>query len=111
MSELCEGLVGKGNVVTVVTAQPSYLEYSVDQPHEETINGVKVIRTSMSGTKGRNTLVKRISGYIRFLFQSWFVAKKELSQENYDVVITLSNPPVVGVLGALISKVFCLPYT
>ena len=110
MSELCEGLVGKGNIVTVVTAQPSYLEYSVDQPHEETINGVKVIRTSMSGTKGRNTLVKRISGYIRFLFQSWFVAKKELSQENYDVVITLSNPPFVGVLGALISKVFCLPY-
>ena len=110
MSELCEGLVGKGNIVTVVTAQPSYLEYSVDQPHEETINGVKVIRTSMSGTKGRNTLVKRISGYIRFLFQSWFVAKKELSQENYDVVITLSNPPFVGVLGALISKVFCIPY-
>ena len=110
LSELCEGLVSRGHSVTVVTAQPSYLEGVPDQPSREVINGVKVIRTSMQRTKGRGNLGKRISGYVRFLFQSWFAVRNELKLETYDVVMTLSNPPFVGVLGALISKKYNLPY-
>ena len=100
----------KGHSVTVLTAQPCYEEDIPDQPSQEVINGVKIIRTSMSMTKGRSNLGKRVLGYVRFLFQSWFAVNRELKAETYDLVMTLSNPPFVGVLGALISKKFGLPY-
>lgn len=110
LKELCTGLVGKGHRVTVVAAQPSYESSKIDGPRFENVDGIDVYRISMSGTRGRRNLASRCIGYIRFLLMSWWLAGKLISKNQFDLVVTLSNPPFAGVVGALVARRGGIPF-
>jgi glycosyltransferase involved in cell wall biosynthesis len=110
LKELCEGLSDKGHEITVVCSQPSYESSGENAPTFEEIDSIRVHRVSMKGTRGRNNLLVRALGYVRFLIFGWFLAKRLVKENKYDIVIALSNPPFVGVIGALISRNASMPF-
>ena len=104
LAELCEGIVESGNKVTVVVAQPSYESNSEDAYPFELLNGVNVHRIPMNGTKGRANIVFRVLGYVRFLIFSIIKSLQLSKTEDFNVVMTLSNPPIIGIVGVYLSK-------
>ena len=110
LADLCEGLVLQSHSISVVCAQPSYEMDSSDVSLREQLGGVDVYRTPMGIFRGRSNFILRVIGYLMFLMQAWFKASSLSRREKFDVVITLSNPPFVGVVGALISKFYGIKY-
>ena len=110
LAELCEGIVESGNKVTVVVAQPSYESNSEDAYPFELLNGVNVHRIPMNGTKGRANIVFRVLGYVRFLIFSIIKSLQLSKTEDFNVVMTLSNPPIIGIVGVYLSKKMKIPY-
>ena len=110
LAELCEGIVESGNKVTVVVAQPSYESNSEDAYPFELLNGVNVHRIPMKGTKGRANIVFRVLVYVRFLIFSIIKSLQLSKTEDFNVVMTLSNPPIIGIVGVYLSKKMKIPY-
>jgi len=94
LADLCEGLVLQSHRISVVCAQPSYEMDSRDVSSREKLGGVDVYRTPMGIFRGRSNFILRVIGYLMFLMQAWFKASSLLRREKFDVVITLSNPPL-----------------
>ena len=110
LSDLVEGLVEIGHSATVVCSQPSY-ESSVPEAASKDISaGLKIHRIGMSGTKGRDNFIIRAIGYLRFLILAWIISRRLIRKEKYDVVIALSNPPFIGIVGALIARKASVPF-
>ena len=110
LAELCEGIVALGNKVTVIAAQPNYESDSKNAESFEDLNGVDVYRISMGATKGRANIFLRTIGYIRFLVFSMIKALQISKTENFNIVVTLSNPPIIGLVGVFLSKNNNIPY-
>jgi len=110
LTELCEGIVALGNKITVIAAQPNYEADSENVESFENLNGVDVYRISMGATKGRANILLRVLGYSRFLIFSTIKALQISKIEKFNIVITLSNPPIIGLVGVFISKNNNIPY-
>ena len=110
LSDLVEGLVEIGHSATVVCSQPSYESSVPDASSKEIRAGLEIHRIRMSGTKGRDSLIIRAIGYLRFLLFAWMISRKLIREEKYDAVIALSNPPFIGIIGALIAKKASVPF-
>lgn len=108
-ADLCEGLVKRGFEVHVVAGQPSYGGDVKEQPAEEVLNGVHVYRVAMR-TRGRASMRSRIVGYWRFLRGGASAARKIARSIRPDVVVTLSNPPLVGRIGARVARDLTIPF-
>lgn len=104
LADLCEGLAARGVDVTVVCGQPSYTEGSGDAPAHENLRGVSVHRVSVGRAKGRERVRTRLTGYFRFMWGAYRRALALAAQSPPDVVVTFSNPPVVGALGARVAR-------
>ncbi len=100
LAELCEGLAESGLDVMAVAGQPSYSVGGVDAPKLETLNGVEVHRVSLGGSRGRERMLTRVMGYVKFMWRAWRRVGKIVRTRHPDFVVTLSNPPVVGLIGA-----------
>ncbi len=109
-AELCAHLAQAGFEVHVVTGQPSYTATSPEAPPYEVLDGVHVHRVSLGGCRGRERMTTRVSGYIRFLWGAWWQARALLKDGQFDTLITFHNPPVIGILGALLARRFRLRY-
>ena len=99
-AEICSSLAKRGVEAHVVTAQPSYTASSPEAPLFEVVNGVHVHRVPMGRLRGRERMLVRIAGYLRFLWGAWHMARKLAKSERPDVVLTFHNPPFVGLIGA-----------
>ncbi len=110
LAELCEGLAQHGHAVRVICGQPSYQEDSEDAPVEEITSDVKVRRVNLGGLKGRTRLSNRIWGYIRFLWLALITSRRAVKEERPDLIITLSNPPLVGMIGVFLSVRYKIPF-
>jgi glycosyltransferase involved in cell wall biosynthesis len=99
LSLLCEGLAKKGIDTHVVCGQPSYRDDSPSAPGYEERDNLRIWRVSTGGAKGRRSMVRRAQGYLGFLFSAYREVKRRIGESQYDAVLTLSNPPVVGLLG------------
>ena len=100
LAELCQGLAEGGLQVTAVAGQPSYSVGGLDAPALETVDGVEVHRVSLGGSRGRERMRTRVTGYVKFMWRAWRQVGKIVKSRRPDVVFTLSNPPVVGLIGA-----------
>lgn len=110
LAELCQFLCETGISVDVVTGQPSYTSGSQETlPHEDLL-GVQVHRVSLGQSVGRTTIGTRLMGYIKFLWRSWRLSKSIASLNKPNIVLTLSNPPIVGLIGGLVAKTHGIPY-
>ena len=110
LAELCAGLAGLGFEIRVIAGQPSYTSYAVDAPGREVLNGVNVERVDLGGARGRERVTTRLKGYILFMWRAWRAAVAATERERPDAVITLSNPPFVGLIGARLARRFRIPY-
>ena len=104
LAELCEALADSGMEVHAVASQPSYTDGAVSAPEFEVLNGVNVHRVSVGSSVGRERMRTRVSGYVRFMYNAWRKANSIARTLKPDTVLTLSNPPSVGLIGARVSR-------
>ena len=110
LSELCAGLSQRGIDIHVVAGQPSYTADALDTAEHETMDGVEVHRVSVGRSKGRSTLRTRGAGYAKFMWRAWRTASRIAKQHRPDAVLTFSNPPTVGLIGARLAARLGLHY-
>lgn len=110
LAELCEHLSSQGLTVHVITGQPSYTPDAPTAPECELLNGVTIHRVSLGKSIGKNTLSTRISGYCKFLWRSCVLTHKVTREANPQLIMTLSNPPIIGLVGGLVAKRRKIPF-
>lgn len=92
--EICEGLVKRGHVVTVLTGLPNYPEGEIYSNYkncyyEEMINGVNVIRVKNRPRKKGN--INLLRNYLSF----WMKAKKRVKKlKDFDLVYVYELSPI-----------------
>ncbi|MCP3904954.1 MAG: glycosyltransferase family 4 protein [Planctomycetes bacterium] len=109
LSELAEYLTREGAEVSVLTSQPSYgpPETWQECPRYAVENGIRVLR--MTTTRfSKDSILGRTCNSLTFLVQ---LAMRVLFRRNRgEVFLYTTNPPYLGVIGALISLVRRHPY-
>lgn len=104
--DICEELVKRGHIVTVVTGTPNYpmgeiyKGYENGKKKDEIINGVRVHRCFTIGRKGGT--VKRFLNYYSYAMSSSFHTL--LMRENYDVVFVNQLSPVMMAYAGIVYK-------
>lgn len=106
ITDICETLVKKGHIVTVLTGLPNYPEgrvrdqYRFGKKRYEVLNGVKVIRSYEIGRGNNkirlflNYLSFAVSGSLKILFM----------KEKFDVVLVNQLSPVMMGIPAILYK-------
>ncbi len=95
LADLGEGLAAAGHDVDAICSHRAYADPSRTYPSRETLNGVRVRRTRCTGF-GRGSMIGRILDYVTFLFGAGMALA---FQPRPDVVVSLSTPPMVALLG------------
>ena len=101
LADLCESLATDYDV-TVVTGR---LQGQEDLASSELLNGVRVLRTH-STSFDRARLAHRGANYITYLGDSLL---RSVSIPRPNLVMCMTDPPVVGDLGVLVSRRFKAP--
>jgi len=101
LAELCEALV-RDYDVTVVTGRVKEQE---ELPTEEWLAGVHVLR-ARSTTFDRAKLHLRAVNYATYLADTLL---RSLTFEPPDVVLTLTDPPMIGDVGLVVARRFGVP--
>ena len=100
LSRLAEELVKRGHEVTVLTSRRSYDDPARSYPARETWRGIEIVRVWHSGC-GHGTKWRRAADFFTFLLSaSW----RGLFLRRADVVVALTTPPLIAVLGAALAK-------
>ncbi|HEX6725590.1 MAG TPA: glycosyltransferase family 4 protein [Gaiella sp.] len=100
LAQLCEALA-RDYDVTVVTGHL----HGHELPDEEERNGVRIVRVR-STTYERSQLHHRAANYGSYLGESVRVA---LRGERPDLVLCMTDPPVVGDIGLVVARRFDVP--
>jgi glycosyltransferase involved in cell wall biosynthesis len=96
LADLCEGLVGCGDEVTVIASRGGYLggRHLGDR---DVVRGVRVRRPWATGF-GKGKIIHRVADYGTF----WASAVVDaLRVERHDVVLALTTPPLIATGAAL----------
>lgn len=101
LSQLCEALAQDFDV-TVVTGT---LHGHDDLPTEETRNGVRILRARSTAYE-RSRLHLRAANYVTYLGDSVLTA---LGERRPDLVLCMTDPPIVGDVGLVVSRRFGVP--
>jgi colanic acid biosynthesis glycosyl transferase WcaI len=100
-ADLGEGLAAAGCEVVAVCGDRSYGDPSKRYPAREVINGVAVRRARTTGF-GRGSFLARVADYVTFIAG----AKMQLLfGPAPDVVISLSTPPFISLVGTIIGRI------
>jgi glycosyltransferase involved in cell wall biosynthesis len=101
LTELCEALATEYEV-TVVTGR---LHGHEELPREEVRNGVRIFRVASTSLE-RSKLAARGLNYVTFLSQA---LARALRRPRPDVVVCMTDPPMVGDVGLLVARRFRVP--
>ncbi len=101
LTELCEGLAAEYDV-TVVTGR--LRGHEEDRSYEQR-NGVKIIRVR-STAYDRAPLSRRAVNYITYLGLG---IVRALGADRPDIVLCMTDPPVIGDVGLLVARRFRVP--
>jgi colanic acid biosynthesis glycosyl transferase WcaI len=99
LADVAEELVAQGHEVHVICSRGNYSggeSYSAF----ETTNCVQVHRVNATGF-GRNKMAGRIIDYLSFYILAMWQA---LSLKKMDVCISLTTPPLISLIGLMLSK-------
>jgi colanic acid biosynthesis glycosyl transferase WcaI len=109
LTELCEDLA-EHHEVFVVTGRPSYNAVADTSSRgivsKERHGRVRVARV-WSTTFDRTDMVRRLANYATYMLSSIAGA---LTVRKPDVVIALTDPPPIGLIGALVSRIRRVPF-
>jgi colanic acid biosynthesis glycosyl transferase WcaI len=101
LTELCEALA-EDYEVEVVTG---VLHGHEDEPHETEKNGVRIVRVTSTSYE-RTVLVHRAANYFSYLASALAHA---LKAPPPDLVLCMTDPPIVGDLGVIVGRRFGIP--
>lgn len=101
LAQLCEALVEDYDV-TVVTG---HVRGHESLPADELYNGVRVIRVR-STVYDRTQLHRRAANYVTYLADTFATA---LKGERPDLVLCMTDPPIVGDVGLVVARRFGVP--
>lgn len=102
-----------GAEVTVVTCFPNYPTGNIPKKYkglkylEETIDGIRVIRTFTYATPNKG-FFKRVLSYFSFMFSSVIQSYNKIGKQ--DVIIASSPPYTVGISGMVLGKLKKIPF-
>jgi len=100
LTDLALGLVEQGHEVTVIASDRGYDDPSSRFPKRETWKGIKIIRIP-SFSLGKQNKWRRALNFGSFLTTCTL---RLLLLPRFDMVITLTSPPLISFLGSLFVK-------
>jgi glycosyltransferase involved in cell wall biosynthesis len=99
LGRLAEELAARGQQVTVLTARRDYDHPTHRHPARETWRGIDIVRVWNAGL-GYASAPRRTFDFLTFLLSAFLRA---LFLPRADVVVTLTTPPLVSVLGGILA--------
>ena len=100
LADLAEGLVARGYSVEVVCGAEDDVPDAPKLPKTEVHNGVRIRRVRTTGFN-RETTLGRAVNTLSFYWSIFFTL---LRGPRADLLVTLTAPPMVGLVGALVRK-------
>src|SRR5262245_10531450 len=100
LADLAESLAEKGLECHVLCGRGAYKPGTPPLPREETHRGVHIHRVGATSL-GRKSTWRRMTDYLSFYASA---ARACLGLPRFDVVVTLTTPPIIGLLGTLLRK-------
>ena len=100
LADLGEHLVGAGHEVCAICSSRAYADPLQRYPARESIGGVSVRRIWSTGF-GRQSGAGRLLDYLSFFAGA---AAALVAERRFDVVVSLSTPPMVALLGVLYGR-------
>lgn len=107
MDELATHLGRQGFEVHVFTGQPSYAFEVAEAPAEEQKGPVHITRSNFFRNRSRNMKGRTLSSLAFCVHTAWHLLKP---QNRGDIVLFVSEPPYVQVVGFLFSLIFGTAY-
>ena len=100
LTDLAESMAASGFECHVLCARGTYEPGTPPPPRREERNGV-VIHRVRATSLGRGSILKRMTDYLSFYVGAILNA---LALPRYDAVVTLTTPPIIGLIGTLLRK-------
>lgn len=110
MTELATRLAELGWQITVLTSKPSWGTDDPDGgpvPSEMVYQGVRIVRVPTLGSQSGDLISKTVSALSFVPAVAWALWRR---RADYRSLVITTNPPFVGVLGWVVSRVFRRPY-
>lgn len=110
MTELATRLAELGWQITVLTSKPSWGTddtYPGPVPAEMLYQNVRILRVPTLGSQSGNLVSKTVSAVSFVPSVAWALWRR---RADYGSLVITTNPPFVGVLGWIVSRVFRRPY-
>ena len=101
LHDLTRRLVAEGHEARVIASRSVYGESGGRLARRETVEGVKVRRVGVS-LFGKSSTLGRVADFgLFYLAAAW----RAVREPRPDVVVTLTTPPLIGLLGTLLALV------
>lgn len=100
LTDLAEALAAEGHECHVLCAQGGYKPGAPRPPAFEVKNGVHIHRVPATSLGRKNTLF-RMTDYLSFYARALAVG---LTLPTFDVIVTLTTPPIIGLIGTLLRR-------
>ena len=101
LTDLAIHLSTSGHEVTVITSNRSYDNPKIKFPRYELWQGIRIVRIPVVGS-GKKSKLQRLLGFGSFFL---FCLVKLISLGRQDVIIALTSPPLISVLGVLFTQI------
>jgi glycosyltransferase involved in cell wall biosynthesis len=101
LADLAESLVSKGFACHVLSSRGGYRAGETPQPAREVHHGVHIHRVGATSF-GRRSTLRRMTDYLSFYAQALI---KTCALPRFDVVVTLTTPPIIGLIGTILQRV------
>ncbi|AMV36771.1 glycosyltransferase family 4 protein [Planctomyces sp. SH-PL62] len=100
LTDLAESLADRGFECHVLCAQSRYKPGDPAPPAEEVHNGVHIHRVPATSL-GRKSTLSRMTDYLSFYARA---VVKAFRLPRFDLVVTLTTPPIIGLVGTLLRR-------
>jgi putative colanic acid biosynthesis glycosyltransferase WcaI len=102
LTDLAESLAGQGHECHVVCSRGGYKPGTTKRvPREQTHNDVRIHRVAATSL-GRKSSFRRMADYLSFYSRA---VMRCLALGRFDVVVTLTTPPIIGLLGTILRAI------
>ncbi|TVQ32408.1 MAG: glycosyltransferase WbuB [Phycisphaeraceae bacterium] len=95
--DLADDLVARGHNVTAIASRSIYGQSGASLPKRETVDGIEIIRVGVS-VFGKKSTLGRLADFANYYIQA---ALRGLFMRRFDVVICLTTPPYIAIVGLL----------
>ncbi|MFM1802636.1 MAG: 2-deoxystreptamine glucosyltransferase [Planctomycetota bacterium] len=99
LADLAENLATKGYECHVLCGMGQYRTGVAKLPSYEVHQGVHIHRVKVSAF-GRKTTFHRMCDYLSYYVQA---CRKAIFMQRFDLVVTLTTPPLIGLIGTILS--------